>query len=57
MADIGAAALIEGRFADAADTLSLSMRRNWHGQKEAEAAAARNYAVAVRELGGRARRE
>ncbi len=51
MADIGIAALLEGRPSDAADTLSLALRRNWHGQGHAEAAAARNYAVALREMG------
>jgi tetratricopeptide (TPR) repeat protein len=54
MADIGVAALLEGRAADAADTLSLALRRDWHGQGAAEASAQKNYAVAVREMGGRA---
>lgn len=51
MADIGAAALLEGRAADAADTLRLAMQRDWHGQGAAAAAAERNYAAALRELG------
>ena len=54
MADIGVAALLEGRAADAADTLGLALRRDWHGQGAAEASARKNYAVAVREMGGRA---
>jgi O-antigen ligase/Flp pilus assembly protein TadD len=54
MADIGVAALLEGRPADAADTLSLALRRNWHGQGGAEAAAKRNYSLAVREMGEKA---
>jgi O-antigen ligase len=54
MADVGVAALLEGRAADAADTLSLALRRDWHGQGAAEASARRNYDVAVREMGGNA---
>jgi tetratricopeptide (TPR) repeat protein len=51
MADIGVAALLEGRAADAADTLGLALRRNWHGQGAAQAAAERNYSEAIRERG------
>ena len=51
MADVGVAALLEGRPADAADTLSLALRRNWHGQGGAEAAAMRNDSLAVQEVG------
>jgi len=54
MADVGVAALLENRPADAADTLSLALRRNWHGQGGAEAAAKRNLALAVQELGEKA---
>ena len=50
MADIGIAALLEGRAADAADTLSLALRRDWHGQGGAKAAAEKNYALALREM-------
>jgi O-antigen ligase len=54
MADIGVLALQDGRAADAADTLRLALGRNWHGQGGAQAAAQRNYAVAIRELGDEA---
>ncbi|HYQ88679.1 MAG TPA: O-antigen ligase family protein [Candidatus Binatia bacterium] len=54
MADVGVVALLESRPADAADTLSLALRRNWHGQGGAEAAAKRNYSLAVQEMGEKA---
>jgi hypothetical protein len=53
MADIGVVALLEGRPADAADTLSLALRRNWHGQGGAEAAAKKNYSLALEEMSHR----
>ena len=53
MADVGVVALLENRPRDAADTLSLALGRNWHGQGGAEAAAKRNYALAVQEMGER----
>ncbi len=50
MADLGVAALIEGRPEAAADTLTLALRRNWHGEEAAEMAAKGNYVAAVREM-------
>jgi hypothetical protein len=50
MADLGVAALLEGRPRDAADTLTLALRRNWHGQEAASMAAKSNYVAALREL-------
>lgn len=50
MADLGVAALLEDRPQAAADTLTLALRRNWHGQDAAEMAAKENYVAALREL-------
>ncbi len=50
MADLGVAALLEGRPQAAADTLTLALRRNWHGQEAASMAAKNNYVAALREL-------
>jgi len=50
MADIGVAALLEGRPEAAADTLTLALRRNWHGEEGAAMAAKSNYVAAVREM-------
>ena len=50
MADIGVAALLEGRARAAADTLTLALRRNWHGEDAAEMAAKSNYVAALREM-------
>jgi len=50
MADLGVAALLEGRPQAAADTLTLALRRNWHGQEGASMAAKSNYVAALREL-------
>ncbi len=50
MADIGVAALLEGRPEAAADTLTLALRRNWHGEDAAEMAAKSNYVAALREM-------
>jgi len=50
MADLGVAALIEGRPQAAADTLTLAMARNWHGEEGAAMAAKSNYVAALREM-------
>ena len=50
MADLGVAALLEGRPRAAADTLTLALRRNWHGEEAASMAAKSNYVAALREL-------
>jgi len=50
MADLGIAALLEGRPDAAADTLTIALRRNWHGQDAAEMAAKENYVAALREM-------
>ena len=50
MADLGVVALLEGRPQAAADTLTLALRRNWHGQEAAEMAAKENYVAALREM-------
>ena len=50
MSDLGVAALLEGRAKDAADTLTLALRRNWHGEEEAAMAAKSNYVAALREM-------
>ena len=50
MSDLGVAALLEGRVQDAADTLTLALRRNWHGEEAAAMAAKSNYVAALREM-------
>ncbi len=50
MADLGVAALLEGRPGDAADTLTLALQRNWHGEESASMAAKSNYIAALREM-------
>ncbi|HEY2925175.1 MAG TPA: O-antigen ligase family protein [Candidatus Eisenbacteria bacterium] len=50
MADVGVAALLEGRPEAAADTLTLALRRNWHGEDGAAMAAKSNYVAALREM-------
>ncbi len=50
MADLGVAALLEGRPQAAADTLTLALRRNWHGEEGAAMAAKSNYVAALREM-------
>jgi hypothetical protein len=50
MADIGVAALLEGRAKAAADTLTIALRRDWHGEDAAEMAAKSNYVAALREM-------
>lgn len=50
IADLGVAALLEGRADAAADTLTLALQRNWHGEEAAEMAAKSNYVAALREL-------
>ena len=50
MADLGVAALLEGRPKAAADTLTLALRRNWHSEEAAEMAAKSNYVAALREM-------
>ncbi len=50
MADLGVAALLEGRARAAADTLTLALRRNWHGEEAAAMAAKSNYVAALREM-------
>jgi len=46
MSDLGLLALMEGRFADAADTLALALQRDWHGQVQNEAIARQNLEAA-----------
>jgi len=50
MSDLGVAALLEGRAKAAADTLTLALRRNWHGEEAAAMAAKSNYVAALREM-------
>ncbi|HEY3155920.1 MAG TPA: O-antigen ligase family protein [Candidatus Eisenbacteria bacterium] len=50
IADLGVAALLEGRAEAAADTLTLALQRNWHGEEAAAMAAKSNYVAALREL-------
>ncbi len=50
MADLGVAALLEGRPQAAADTLTLALGRNWHGEESAAMAAKSNYVAALREM-------
>jgi len=50
MADLGVAALLEGRPKAAADTLTLALRRSWHGEEAAAMAAKSNYVAALREM-------
>ena len=50
MADLGVVALLEGRAEAAADTLTLALQRNWHGEEAAAMAAKSNYVAALREL-------
>jgi O-antigen ligase len=50
MADVGVAALLEGRPEAAADTLTLALKRNWHGEEGAAMAAKSNYVAALREM-------
>ncbi|HZE18779.1 MAG TPA: hypothetical protein VE402_01545, partial [Candidatus Angelobacter sp.] len=50
LADLGVAALLEGRADAAADTLTLALQRNWHGEEAAAMAAKSNYVAALREL-------
>jgi predicted Zn-dependent protease len=49
MADLGVMALMEGRPKDAADTLTIALKRNWHGEEGAMMAAKSNYVAALRE--------
>jgi len=46
MSDLGLLALMEGRFADAADTLALALQRDWHGQVRNEEFARQNLEAA-----------
>jgi O-antigen ligase len=50
IADLGVVALLEGRTQAAADTLTLALRRNWHGEEGAAMAAKSNYVAALREM-------
>jgi Flp pilus assembly protein TadD len=50
LADIGVSALLEGRPKAAADTLTLALRRNWHGDEAGAMAAKGNYVAALREM-------
>ncbi len=50
MADLGVMALMEGRPRAAADTLTLALKRNWHGEEGAAMAAKSNYVAALREI-------
>ena len=50
MADLGVMALMEGRPKAAADTLTLALKRNWHGEEGAAMAAKSNYVAALREM-------
>lgn len=50
MADLGVMALMEGRPRAAADTLTLALKRNWHGEEGAAMAAKSNYVAALREM-------
>jgi tetratricopeptide (TPR) repeat protein len=46
MATLGTLALVQGRYADAADTLTLAVRRQWHDDVMAEASTRGNLAFA-----------
>ncbi len=46
MADLGTLALVQGRYADAADTLALAVSRQWHDDAVAEATTRSNLAFA-----------
>jgi hypothetical protein len=50
LSDLGVAALLEGRAKAAADTLTLALRKNWHGEEGAAMAAKSNYVAALREM-------
>ena len=50
LADLGVVALLEGRVEAAADTLTLALQRNWHGEEAAAMAAKSNYVAALREM-------
>ena len=50
ISDLGVASLLEGRPDAAADTLTLALQRNWHGEEGAAMAAKSNYVAALREL-------
>ena len=50
LADLGVVALMEGRPQAAVDTLTLALRKNWHGEEGAAMAAKGNYVAALREV-------